>query len=44
MATAIITGGAVRIGKALAERLAEKGYNIALHYNGSNPDETLDKV
>ncbi len=44
MATAIITGGAVRIGKALAERLAEKGYNIALHYNGSNPDETLDRI
>ena len=33
--TALITGGAKRIGKALAEELAKQGYAIALHYNNS---------
>lgn len=33
--TALITGGAKRIGKALCQELASKGYNIALHYNKS---------
>src|SRR5699024_2128396 len=35
----LVTGGADRIGKALALSLAEKGYNIFLHYNSS-----LDKA
>lgn len=32
---ALITGGAKRIGKALALDLAIKGYDIAIHYNSS---------
>jgi pteridine reductase len=35
MPTAIVTGGAVRIGRALALHLARGGWDIALHYNGS---------
>jgi len=33
--TALITGGAKRIGKHLANYLAERGYHIAIHYNSS---------
>lgn len=36
--TALITGGAKRIGKALSIKLAELGYNIILHYNNSQDD------
>jgi len=32
---AFITGAAQRIGKAMAERLAAQGWNIAIHYNTS---------
>lgn len=32
---ALITGASKRIGKALAEHLAENGWNIAVHYNSS---------
>jgi len=36
--TALITGASKRIGKALAEHLAGKGWNIAVHFNSSeNP-------
>ncbi len=41
MPTAIITGGAVRVGKALACHLADQGWNLALHHNSSPPDEAL---
>ena len=41
MPTAIITGGAVRIGKALACHLADQGWSLALHHNSSPPDEVL---
>ncbi|MDH5763483.1 MAG: SDR family oxidoreductase [Nitrospinota bacterium] len=41
MPTAIITGGAVRIGKALACHLADHGWSLALHHNSSPPDEVL---
>ena len=44
MSTAIITGGAIRIGQAMACHLASKGYNIALHYNSSEPKEALEKI
>jgi NAD(P)-dependent dehydrogenase (short-subunit alcohol dehydrogenase family) len=33
--TALITGASKRIGKALTEHLAEKGWNVALHFNTS---------
>lgn len=32
---ALVTGGADRIGKAVAIHLAKQGYNLALHYNSS---------
>lgn len=34
--TALITGGAQRIGKAIATYLASKGWSIAVHYNASD--------
>ncbi len=33
--TALITGASKRIGKALAEHLAERSWNVAIHYNSS---------
>lgn len=42
MPVAIVTGGAVRIAKALACYLAGRGYDIALHYNTSK--EPAEKV
>lgn len=42
--TAIVTGGSKRIGRAICLRLAEMGYDIALHYNTSADDaRTLQK-
>ena len=41
MPTAIITGGAVRVGKALACHLADQGWNLALSYNSSDPAEVV---
>ena len=35
MPTAIVTGGAIRIGRAMALHLAGKGYDIALLYHSS---------
>jgi pteridine reductase len=41
--TAIVTGGAIRIGRAMALHLAHKGFNIALvyHSSGTAGDETI---
>ncbi len=36
--TALITGGAVRVGKEIALHLAKQGYDIALHYHTSKTD------
>lgn len=36
--TALVTGGARRIGRTIALTLAEKGYDIALHYCSSEND------
>jgi NAD(P)-dependent dehydrogenase (short-subunit alcohol dehydrogenase family) len=44
MSTAIITGGAIRIGQAMAFHLASQGYNIALLHNSSDPEEALEKI
>jgi pteridine reductase len=35
---ALVTAGAKRLGKAIAFKLAELGYDIALHYNSSEND------
>jgi NAD(P)-dependent dehydrogenase (short-subunit alcohol dehydrogenase family) len=35
---ALITGAARRVGKAFAQHLAAKGWNIAVHYNSSEQD------
>ena len=34
-ATALITGGAVRIGRAICEALADRGCNVVIHYRNS---------
>jgi len=46
MPTAIITGGRVRLGRAMALHLAKKGFNIALHHNASskNAQETIAEI
>ena len=42
MKTALVTGGAVRVGRAICEALADKGYAIAIHYGSSAAEaETL---
>lgn len=44
--TALITGGAVRVGRAIALALAEQGYDIALHYHYSSQAavETAEEI
>lgn len=44
MATAIVTGAAIRIGKAFALHLAGKGFNIALHYHKSEPSALIQEI
>lgn len=39
--TALITGAARRVGKAMADHLASQGWNIAIHYNSSELEARL---
>ena len=41
--TVLITGGATRIGKYIALSLAKDGWNVAIHYNESEP-QAIDLV
>ena len=36
--TALITGGAKRLGRAISKELARLGYNVIIHYNSSEND------
>lgn len=38
MKAALVTGGAKRVGRAIALKLAENGYDILLHYNSSQAE------
>jgi len=42
--TAIVTGGAIRIGRAMALHLAGKGFDIALLYHSSETTETIAEI
>lgn len=46
MTAALITGGAIRVGKGIALALAQQGYDIALHYHSSLEDakETQQQI
>jgi pteridine reductase len=43
---ALVTGGAVRIGRAISSALAEDGYRLVIHYNSSSEaaDELVDEI
>src|SRR5690242_10990697 len=41
--TALITGGAKRVGHVLSLRLSQMGFNIALHYNHSKKEALQTK-
>ncbi len=44
--TALVTGGAVRLGKVFSKTLANAGYNLAIHYNSSSKQAatTADEI
>ncbi len=46
MRVALVTGGAVRVGRAISSALAEDGYRLIVHYNSSSgsADELVDEV
>jgi 3-oxoacyl-[acyl-carrier protein] reductase len=44
MKTALVTGAARGIGKAIALKLAQEGYSIAVHYNASRDDAEALKL
>ena len=41
MKTALVTGGAKNLGKAIAVNLAKQGFNIAIHYNTSEKEAEI---
>lgn len=41
---ALVTGGAVRLGKEIAHHLGKSGYDIALHYNSSQEAATESQI
>ena len=41
--TALITGGAKRLGRSISKELAHSGYNVIIHYNRSKDDAILVK-
>ncbi|HEX2210175.1 MAG TPA: SDR family oxidoreductase [Longimicrobium sp.] len=43
---ALVTGGAVRVGRAISSALAEDGYRLVVHYNSSRgpADELVDEI
>ena len=43
---ALITGGARRIGRAMAQALAAEGYRVAVHYNtsGNEAEELVKEI
>jgi pteridine reductase len=46
MPVALVTGGAVRVGRAISSALAEDGYRLVIHYNSSSgpADELVDEI
>ena len=46
MRVALVTGGAVRVGRAISSALAEDGYRLVVHYNSSAgpADELVDQI
>lgn len=43
---ALVTGGAVRVGRAISSALAEDGYRLVVHYNSSSgsADDLVDEI
>ena len=41
---ALVTGGARRIGRTLALRVAEAGFDVAVHHRGEQPDADADAL
>lgn len=46
MPVALVTGGAVRLGRAISGALAEDGYRLVIHYNSSSgpADELVEEI
>jgi NAD(P)-dependent dehydrogenase (short-subunit alcohol dehydrogenase family) len=42
--SALVTGGAKRIGRELSLEAARMGYNVAIHYNSTEPASLIDEV
>ncbi len=44
MSSALVTGSARRLGRAMALRLASMGYDIALHYHTTGPGSVVEEI